>query len=293
MKTVSKLFFPVSSYLQYMKPYNQNIQYLRAEIITKMNLLLGYDLQNQNFKKSCYETFVEAVINTLKPLKSKKALDIGKKIDWQVIRQIVNPRYGYKITVPLDEKNYKTLSKICIHLGYEDWIDFTKKKQNNQTPDENDPEKQQVKRQLHEAIRIINRIYGNPAIADKNTIRKYCTIALTNEILNDIGIRRNQASEEVVTIPKLTIRVFRFNVYRPYFVELMVRETREWSEKTVNKNNVRTEYKWSISDYVYHMIKENRRWKIYARFVIDASKPLSPHFQGRKPESVFFFKRLR
>jgi hypothetical protein len=257
---------------------------LKGEMRVKLNTLKGYPIGNKNFKKNDFQFLASEIEKKLQPLKTQKIIAIGKTISWEVIRQILN--YSFVVSVPLNKKVEKTLSKICIYLGYNDWVNFVTRKAGK-----NDSEARTValvKRHFQDTIEKVNEYFINLPEIKKEDLYLYFYPLLAERFYRLLVEKKSENFTSTLNIPKLAVTDVKVIQLAPTYAQVYAIEHREQILLEELKNHVRTTEHNEDTECIYSLTFSNGRWLIYSRSTLIDEDLVSPFFSKHAWGTYYF-----
>jgi|GEM_PF-4629268 hypothetical protein len=233
---------------------------LKQEMKIGINLVNGYPIENDEFNKSSFEEFAKAITKKLKPIKSKKIVEMGKSISWEIIRQII--MYEFHVKIPTDRKVEKTLSKICFYLGYDDWKDFKRQKEIGLSG--NPKQIETIKLHLLQAIEKLNEFFANLYNTGYSQNLKTYIISTKVEKLLELAEELKSKNIDAGLIPRLTLSNIAVVSLAPTYATVYATECRSFKVNQLHSHSV------------YNLLNVGDRWVLGTRYYSKVALAISP-----------------
>jgi hypothetical protein len=238
----------------------------KEELTINMNLLLGYDIENNNFSRGCFTKTKTAIQDKLRPLKTTEIKRIGKTISWEILREIINYDFAEKklTKTPIDEKVEKTLSKICIYLGYKNWLHFIQEVKEERKVDEAS-KVSQIKNDFLKAKQTEITLLGSMPVPDMELLEKIAVpksiyYSQLETVVNNENLRfpsrwltyKPQKIKVVEHLRQTALILVKEDIHEPFSI------------KDGNEQNIRLSIPTAY--VIYEIYLHQSQWKILTRY---------------------------
>lgn len=186
---------------------------------------------------------------------------------FDILKQIFTGKYN--VPSRLHERKEKTLTKLAIFLGYEDWDDFKKFANGTKSKTELEEELFQV---ILTGKTLEFAFYSETSYNDGkiySELEKYFSLSFHCTEFRAIFSRIRQARmDEIVILPNNSDS--EFEIFKPRLLEIrnnkaLMQVEEYWRLEWFNIDGSKHHNEIDRNSYVYFLIKENGKWKIFSK----------------------------